>query len=81
MKFLSHVLIFLVGAGVGVWWGVSHPAAAQDVTARERAAAVQAKIDVLTELQKHPSTSSDTVQKMLDAEKQKQQTAQSQTGN
>jgi hypothetical protein len=25
MKFISHILLFLVGAALGIWWGVYHP--------------------------------------------------------
>ena len=39
-KIITHVLVFAVGAGAGVYWGVNHPSQAQNVANVE-----QAKID------------------------------------
>ena len=46
MKLISHLLILMVGAGLGIWWGVNHPEAAQNVAANEeqQAAKIQAAV-------------------------------------
>jgi hypothetical protein len=41
-KLLTHVLIFLVGAGAGVWWGVNHPSDAARIADTEQLRVEQA---------------------------------------
>lgn len=41
-KLIGHLVVFVVGAGVGVWWGVHHPEQAQNLAAVEQAKIEQA---------------------------------------
>jgi hypothetical protein len=83
MRFLLDLVIFAVGAGLGIWWGVSHPAEAQNVAAREQAAVAQAKIEVLEKFMgtTQPDQRGAEFQQMLDQEKQKLQDAKSKLDN
>jgi CHASE3 domain sensor protein len=54
-KLITHVLVFAIGAGAGVYWGVNHPSQAQQVEMREQARIDQAK-QVLTNVTKPPAT-------------------------
>jgi hypothetical protein len=54
MKFLYHIVIFVVGLGLGLWIGVKYPAQSQNVAdeesrqaARIQAAVSREKIDLL----------------------------------
>ncbi len=42
-KLITHVLVFALGAGAGVYWGVNHPSQAQQIEMREQARIDQAK--------------------------------------
>jgi len=90
MKLIFHLVVFLAGAGVGIWWGVNHPAAAQNVSAQEeqQAAKIQAAVsqEKITLLQKFLGTSnsdqtSADFKQMLSDEKQKLQNATAKLGN
>jgi flagellar basal body-associated protein FliL len=37
IKLVVHLVVFAIGAGVGVWWGVNHPQQAQNIAAVEQA--------------------------------------------
>jgi hypothetical protein len=56
-KIITHVAVFAIGAGSGIYWGVHHQDQADQVAAWEsqeapkvQAAAAQAKIDVLNKI-------------------------------
>jgi hypothetical protein len=36
-KLIGHLVVFVIGAGLGVWWGVHNPVQAQNVAAVEEA--------------------------------------------
>jgi cytoskeletal protein RodZ len=36
-KLIGHLVVFVIGAGAGIWWGVYHPTEAQELTATEHA--------------------------------------------
>lgn len=46
MKLIILVLGLVVGFGVGVWWGVNHPAQAQQLSTAEERKFLQAQIKV-----------------------------------
>jgi hypothetical protein len=70
MKFIFHVLIFAVGAGAGVWWGVNHPRAAQNLDAQIQAEVSKAKIAVYNDVLKdNPGNSAAYQQKIQDEQK------------
>jgi hypothetical protein len=50
MRSIIHILVFVVGVGVGVIWGVHHPQAAQNVDLRIQKEVAEGKIDVLNKL-------------------------------
>jgi hypothetical protein len=79
MKLISHLILFALGAGAGVYWGVNHP----DLAAREhlkiQAAVSQAKIELLQRFS--TGDASANYQKMLEDEKQKLSQANQQIGN
>lgn len=90
MKLLSHLLILLVGAGLGIWWGVNHPEAAQNVAANEeqQAAKIQAAVsrEKIVLLQKflgttQPDQTSTEFKQMLEQEKQNLQDAKAKLVN
>ncbi|MGA2233675.1 MAG: hypothetical protein ABSH22_22445 [Tepidisphaeraceae bacterium] len=91
MKHIVHILFFIAGAGVGIWWGVDHPTQAQKVatteetdTAKIEAAVAQAKIELLSKFTSYSSTQpSDQAQfkQMLSDEKVKLSDATSKLGN
>ena len=90
MKLISHLLILLVGAGLGIWWGVNHPDAAQNVATNEeqQAAKIQAAVsqEKITLLQKflgttQPDQTSSEFKQMLDQEKQNLQNAKAKLVN
>jgi hypothetical protein len=68
-KLISHTLILLVGASLGVWWGVYHPVAAQNLEQHEESIIAQAKVDLLQKLRDNPSA--DNIKQNLDAERTK----------
>ncbi|MGA3065455.1 MAG: hypothetical protein ABSF29_01275 [Tepidisphaeraceae bacterium] len=47
MRSIIHILVFVVGLGVGVVWGVHHPQAAENVDLRIEKEVAQAKLDLL----------------------------------
>jgi hypothetical protein len=53
-KIISHAVIFLAGAGAGVYWGVHHPTQAASLSDMEAAKAqqaiAQAKLEVLQQV-------------------------------
>ena len=83
MRLLSHLLTFALGIGAGIYWGVNHPAAAADLTAREQmkiqAAVSQAKIELLQRFSSGDSKAN--YQSMLQEEQQKLSQAKQQIGN
>ena len=52
LKLIGHVVVFALGCGVGIWYGVHHQAQAQNIVAHEQVVAAQAKIALIKEL--HP---------------------------
>jgi hypothetical protein len=50
MKFIVHVLIFAIGCGLGILWGVNNPRQAADVANREQVGIFKGKITLLNEL-------------------------------
>ncbi len=42
-KLITHVLVFAIGAGAGVYWGVNHPSQAQQIEIKEQARLDQLK--------------------------------------
>jgi uncharacterized membrane protein len=90
MKLVLHLIVFLAGAGVGIWWGVHHPAQAQNVstTEEEQAAKIQAAVsqEKITLLQKflgnsNPDQNAADFKQMLSDEKQKLQNATAKLGS
>ncbi|HEY1921623.1 MAG TPA: hypothetical protein VGG44_02565 [Tepidisphaeraceae bacterium] len=91
MKLISHLLILLVGAGIGIWWGVNHPSEAQNIhdqeeiqAAKVQAAVSQEKIDLMNRLLGQDSVKpADTAafKQMISDEKQKLQDAKSKLPN
>jgi hypothetical protein len=81
MKLILHLIVFAAGAGLGVWWGVNHPSEAQNVAAREEAAAAQAKIEVITHFMSSDDKNSAEYKQMLQDEQQKLQDAKAKLGN
>jgi hypothetical protein len=79
MKLISHLLLFLLGGAVGVYWGVNHPDLAAKEQLKINAAVSQAKIELLQRF-----NSGDTkadYQHMLSDEQQKLAQAKQQIGN
>jgi len=57
MKLISHIIIFALGAGLGILWSVKHPAAAQNVDLQVKAEVSKAKIELLNRIAaENPST-------------------------
>jgi hypothetical protein len=91
MKLISHLLILLVGAALGIWWGVNHPTEAQNIHDQEQQQAAkiqeavsQEKIDLMNRLLGHDSVKpADTAafKQMLSDEQQKLQDAKSKLAN
>ena len=73
-KLISHALILLVGASLGVWWGVYHPVAAASLVQREQADIAQAKVELLQKLNGNPSP--ENIKQNLDVETQHLQQVQ-----
>jgi hypothetical protein len=73
-KLISHVLTLAIGASLGIWWGVYHPVAANNLVQEEQAKIAQAKVELLQQLKSNPSP--DNIQHSLDAETQNLQHAQ-----
>jgi hypothetical protein len=74
-KLISHTVLLLIGASLGVWWGVYHPVAAQNLVQQEEAHIAQAKVELLQKLNGNPSP--DNIKAALDAETQHLQKVQS----
>jgi hypothetical protein len=36
LKLISHIIVLLIGASLGVWWGVYHPAQATNLVAQDQ---------------------------------------------
>jgi hypothetical protein len=36
LKLIGYLVVFVIGAGAGVWWGVGHPSAAADLANTEQ---------------------------------------------
>ena len=78
MKLISHLVIFVVGAGVGMAWGVHHPQAAQNLDLRIQKEVAQTKVDLLHRFAsddpnaaaKYQQEAKDAQQKLDDANKQ-----------
>lgn len=51
IKLAIHLVVFAIGAGVGVWWGVNHPQQAQNIAAMEQTYIAQGKQQALQEVQ------------------------------
>lgn len=80
----------MLGAGLGIWWGVNHPEAAQNVAANEQqqAAKIQAVVaqEKIALLQKflgttQPDQDSAEFKQMLQQEKQNLQNAKAKLVN
>jgi hypothetical protein len=56
MKLATHILVFILGCGIGIWYGVHHPSQAQNIAAHEQKLAAQAKIAMIKKL--HPELTS-----------------------
>jgi hypothetical protein len=82
MKHLIHLLFFCVGCGVGVWWGVEHPAQASNLAAQEQAAVSNAKVELLQRFTStsRPDSQTASFKQMLSEEQQKLQDAKSKLG-
>jgi hypothetical protein len=79
-KLISHAIFLAIGASLGVWWGVYHPVAANNLVQQEEARIARAKVELLQKLKGDPSP--ENIDKSLDAETQHlQQVQQNQTGN
>ena len=52
MKLITHLIVFALGCGIGIWYGVNRPSQAQNIAAQEQKAVAEAKIKVIEEL--HP---------------------------
>jgi hypothetical protein len=66
-RLIVNIVFFVVGAGLGVLWGVNHPSQAQNIATREQITASKAKIEILEKIgDKIPNG-----QQMLDDEKKK----------
>jgi len=79
MKVITHLLLFLVGAAAGVYWGVNHPDLAAQEHLKIQAAVSEAKVDLLQKF-----NSGDTkadYQRMLSDEQQKLAQTKQQMGN
>ena len=74
-KLISHLVILFVGASLGVWWGVYHPVAANNLVQREQADIAQAKVELLQKLNGNPSP--ENIKQNLDSETQHLQQVQS----
>jgi hypothetical protein len=81
MKFIFHVLIFVAGAGVGIWWGVNHPKAAQNLDAQVQAEVSKAKIAVYNDVIKDNPNNAANYQQKISAEQKNLTQAQQQLGN
>jgi flagellar basal body-associated protein FliL len=81
IKLIVYLVVFTVGAGLGIWWGVNHPSEAALVSSQEEIQAdkirsvAQAKIQLLEQFvsTKPADPNSPDYNKMLDQEKQKLQ--------
>jgi len=70
MKFILHIVIFAVGAGAGVVWGVHHPQAAQNVDLRIQKEVSQAKVELLNKfISENPKSAASYQQMATDAQK------------
>jgi hypothetical protein len=82
MKLVTHLVVFALGIGAGIYWGVQHPTAAADLAGREQlkiqAAVSAAKIDLLQRF--NSGDSSANFKKMLEEEKAKLLEANQQIG-
>jgi hypothetical protein len=67
IRFIIHCLVFVVGIGLGIVWGVHHPSEAADIARREQIASSKAKIELLTKL----GTAVPNGQQMIDDEQKK----------
>jgi hypothetical protein len=74
IKMISHLIMLAVGASLGVWWGVYHPVAANNLVAQEEAHIAQAKVQLLQKLNGNPSP--ENIKQNLDSEKQHLQQVQ-----
>ncbi|MGD0462388.1 MAG: hypothetical protein ABSB74_07855 [Tepidisphaeraceae bacterium] len=84
MKLILHLVVFLAGAGLGIWWGVNHPAEAQNISAQEQAAISKGKIEIMTKLLGRDAVKPESTaefKQMLSDEQQKLQDAKSKLGN
>ncbi len=73
-KIISHLVILAIGASLGVWWGVYHPVAANNLVQQEQQRIAQAKVELLQKLRGDPSPQN--IQQNLDAETQHLQQVQ-----
>jgi hypothetical protein len=54
MKLLIHLVVFSVGCGMGIWWGVNHPVEAANIHDLEEQKAAQIRVEVLKQLDDSP---------------------------
>ncbi len=67
MKLLVHLIVFALGAGAGIYYGVKHPESAQQIASSEEIeaaklkAVAQAKLDTITAIKNHAQGGSQLV--------------------
>jgi hypothetical protein len=94
MKIASHVVVFAIGAGGGIWWGVHNPAQAQQISDSEQQTAMRVKAavaqgkqqalqQVVNDQNSTPgaSVNTDHVKQMLQGAQQEFNDAKSKIGN
>lgn len=77
MRLITYAIVFILGAGAGIWWGSQHPDKAADIASKEavetaklQTAITTAKIDALEEvLNNGPEKDNARVKKLLEEEK------------
>jgi hypothetical protein len=50
MKLISHLVLLILGAAIGLWYGVNHPTQAAKIAAHEKQIVAQAKVEILEKL-------------------------------
>jgi hypothetical protein len=75
LKLISHLVILLIGASLGVWWGVYHPVQATNLIEQEKADIARAKVELLEKLKGNPSPQN-IDQNLTDAQQHLQQVQQ-----
>jgi hypothetical protein len=81
IKLITHLLIFVIGAGVGMAWGVHHPQEAQNLDLRIQKEVAQAKVDLLHRFMTDNPKAASTYQQEADDAQKKLDDANQQLGN